>query len=363
MTRPHHPNRRSPRRRDDTTHPTPTRPRGRRAVERRPWPTAPTTTRPSPGKPTSGTNHPRSQGSAPTPTPATVWTAGTLPIDLDTAWPAQLVEKIVSSFSRPGEQVVLLPWPTTDEPRPRPAPVGADGVIDHAPDTEPNPGLADAVRTVERLDRGVRVEHVPDASATTAPAPRSLRADLDGNTGRACVTAPTTPPDCVEADPRHHTTTPIGSADLVVTTLHPRHNRDSGADRVALFAARLLRVGGILAVLTHCDWTTGELTDPTGAVVTAGQNADLLYLQHIVAVHAPVRDGRFHLPDTHPDHHPDGSPDRADTGAPQTRARHRALVRGLPEPHRRIHSDVLVLVQPHDHQPPTDTPSRTGDLR
>jgi hypothetical protein len=120
-------------------------------------------------------------------------------------------------------------------------------------------------------------------------------------------------------------------------------------------------------VLTHCDWTSGELTDPTGAVVAAGQNADLLYLQHIVALHTPVRDGEFHFADGHSD----GVHGDRDTDDGDARARHRASVRGLPAPHRRIHSDVLVFAQPHDHrQPtsasptaPTDTVSRPEDLR
>lgn len=332
-------------------------------MERRPWPTAPTTTRVSPGKPASGTTRPQSRASTSTPTPATVWTAGAHPIDLGAAWPPALVEKVVSSFSRPGAQVVLLPWPTTDEGRPRPALVGVDGVIDHAPDAESHPGLDDAVRTVERLDRSVRVVYVPDESTATGPASRPFWADLVGGTGPDPVTVPTAPAVAVETDAPRRTTAPSGDADLVVTRLHPQRSGDRGADLVALFAARLLRVGGILIVLTHCDWETGELTDPTGAVVTAGQNADLLYLQHIVAVHAPVRDGRFHLADTHSDHDADGSPNDTDTGDPQARARHRAQVLGLPEPHRRIHADVLVFAQPHDHQPPTDVPVREGDIR
>lgn len=359
MTRPDH-HGRSPRRRDDTTS---TRPGGRRQIERRPWPTAPTTTRVSPGKPASGTTRSRSHGSASTPTPATVWTPGERPIDLDAAWPVALVEKVVSSFSRPGAHVVLLPWPTLDEGRPRSVPVDADGAIDHAPDAEKNAEMADAANAVERLGRSARVEHVPDESTTTGPASRPFWADLVGGTGPAPTTIPTTPAVATEADAPHHTTAPTGDADLVVTRLHPRHSGDRGADLVALFAARLLRVGGILVVLTHCDWETGELTDPTGAVVTAGQNADLLYLQHIVALHAPVSNGRFATESLIAS---DGA-----TTENEARAEHRAAVRGLPAPHRRIHSDVLVFSQPHDHQPtpaapssaPTDAVPRPEDLR
>ena len=273
------------------------------------------------------------------------------------------MEKVVLSFSQPSAQVVLLPWPTADEVRPRLVPVGAGGVIDHAPGAEPNPDLTDAVHTVERLGRCARAERVPDEPVTTGPASRPFSADPVDGTSPAPATVPTAPAVTGDADAPHHTTAPVGGADLVVTTLHPRYSGDRGADLVALFAARLLRVGGILVVLTRCDWIAGELTDPTGTVVAAGQNADLLYLQHIVAVHAPVRDGRFHLADAHSTHNPDDDPDEADSGDPHARTRHRALVRGLPEPHRRIHSDVLVFAQPHDHQPPSDVPLPEGDIR
>jgi len=69
------------------------------------------------------------------------------------------------------------------------------------------------------------------------------------------------------------------------------------------------------------DNLTRPLIDPTGPMVAAAQNADLLYLQHIVAVHLPP-------------HH--------------LRLRH-ATRAGSAGPHQRVHSDVLVFAQPHDH--------------
>jgi hypothetical protein len=64
-------------------------------------------------------------------------------------------------------------------------------------------------------------------------------------------------------------------------------------------------------------------------VVAAAQNADLLYLQHIVLVHAPVRDGEFMI-------------------EPETTIR--APRHGQTATHYRIHADLLVFAQPHDHQ-------------
>src|SRR5690606_33680370 len=142
----------------------------------------------------------------------------------------------------------------------------------------------------------------------------------------------------------HGFDTVSSDADLVITSLPPSCAGDRVVDVVALLAARLLRDVSILAVLTHSDWSQGELVDSTGAVVGAAQSADLLYLQHVVALHVPVRDGRF-ATELLPDADGTGAERRAST-------EHRAVVRGLPAPHIRVHSDVLVFAQPHQHEPP-----------
>lgn len=127
------------------------------------------------------------------------------------------------------------------------------------------------------------------------------------------------------------------AADLVVTSAPPHQTTAELADQVVLTAARLLRVGGIFVALTHNDSTRGELTDRTGQLVASAQYADLLYLQHIVAVHVPIHGGQFRV-------------DLDDRMAEELRrAQHRAAVRDLPVPHLRIHSNVLVFAQPHDH--------------
>ena len=342
----------SPARRDDSTHPASSRSRARSGAERRPYPTATSTTRISPATPGAPSTRARSRGSAATPTPATVWTAGPAPIDLDTTWPTPFIEKIVDAFSEPGGRVTLLPWPTTHpshDDRPRLAPVFSDALPEHTPAAKPDHALADALAAVEGLGRSCRVVHVTADPATTGPGTRPFWADLIGAPDHPATTVAATPPSGISPE---HTSTAgdaTSDTDLIITSLCPEHGGDQFSDQVALVAARLLRVGGILVVLTHCDWSAGELIDPTGAVVASAQNADLLYLQHIVALHAPVRDGRF------------ADNAFADPGSPAAenaaRARHRAAVRGLPEPHRRIHSDVLVFAQPHDHEPPRLSPA------
>jgi hypothetical protein len=75
--------------------------------------------------------------------------------------------------------------------------------------------------------------------------------------------------------------------------------------------------------------------------VASAQNADLLYLQHIIALHIPIHRGHFHLPPA------------------LTRAPVQHHTPGRPASHHRISSDVLVFAQPHDHQPPP-LPSTTA---
>jgi hypothetical protein len=374
---PHAPKRRGDSSRDSTRPPS-TRSRTRRGVERRPYPTASTTTRVSPAKPGSPRARARSRGWSSTPTPATVWTAGAAPVDLDATWPAPIIEKIVGAFSEPGGRVALLPWPTmqptarpTPSTGPQLVPVFSDGVlagpITTAPGAEPDShndtAVADTLAAVEGLHRTARVVRVPVDPAATGPGSRPFWADLVGTPGGtpAPVSELSRPDlgggvlDGADAAPP--------DTDLIITSLRPEHGGDHTSDLVALAAARLLRVGGILAVLTHCDWPTGELIDPTGAVVAAAQNADLLYLQHIVALHVPVREGRFAIESS------TESLTELDstTAEDEARAAHRAAVRGLPAPHRRIHSDVLVFAQPHAYEPLSVSPAEqafdTGVIR
>jgi len=268
-----------------------------------------------------------------------VWPAGSSPIELHATWPVAIIDRVVTAFSTPGARVVLLPWPSPQGPRPALTPVAPDGVIDRAPDTDPDLEITDALHAVERLGRSAHIARVRHPVATDTPASAPFWADLIEG---ACP-APTTSAVPVNDGMAEDEAPSSGGDDLIIAGVRPELSGDRTADLIALFAARRLRVGGVLVVLTHCDWTSGQLTDPTGPVIAAGQNADLLYLQHIVAVHAPVRDGRFDLPEKHPD--------RAGNSA---RSCHRARVRGLPLPHERIHSDVLVFTQPHDHQPQAD---------
>ena len=108
-----------------------------------------------------------------------------------------------------------------------------------------------------------------------------------------------------------------------------------------MLAAIALRGGGILAVLTRCHHQPapgGALVDPTGAIVAAAQNADLLYLQHIVIPTGPLKPPR-----PHPTLSPPKPPDRGD---PDAHDRHDIT-----------HIDLLIFAQPHKYGLHTGTPT------
>jgi hypothetical protein len=317
-----------------------------------------------------------------------VWALGAHPIDASAAWPTALIEQIATAFSAPGDTVVLLPWPSpatlagalSDDGL-----VGAGGVIDHAPDELGSTELTAALDTLGGLARTAYLVHLDPRALARASASRPFWADLiehgiDGDIDSGVGSLPTrsatrhAPSTHAEEGLRVHAADggnggsrangsggevhAPGTADLVITSLpmNPEENPDvtadaealavAGRDLIAPAAARLLRAGGILVVITHSDWSRGWLLDPTGPVVAAAQNADLLYLQHIVALHTPIRDGELLAP-----------ADGDITAAQYARTAHRAQVRGLPAPHRRAASDLLVFAQPADHQRPPLPPA------
>lgn len=280
----------------------------RRATDRRAYPTAPTVTKLSPA-PTGRVERPANPGGYRM--PATVWICDPgEPTDTGATWSAPILRKTVESFSAAESSVIIL------EP-------GASAVPSSSPDRST---VLDRhivlLATITAMGRTVRGETIPHAST----------------------------PGPIVVGGEH------GEADLVIVNLSPEQATPEVCDAVAATAARLLRVGGVLAVLTHNDRDRGRLIDPTGTIVTSGQSADLLYLQHVVTIVGTVRRGRI-LPASNPDEN---------TRYPH--AQHHAAVRGLPTPHRRIHADLLVFAQPHDHAatptpPVADSDTTTGNPR
>ncbi|MEU0509073.1 hypothetical protein [Amycolatopsis sp. NPDC006125] len=208
-----------------------------------------------------------------------------------------IVEALTTSFSAPRSRVLL--GPNADE------------------------NAMNAVRALNR-DMEALAGFEPDSTDGQS---RPFWADLVTRAATPTADTPTPEPTAVEPGDR---------VDLILISLPADAAAVVSLDRLALMAAAWLRFGGILAVYTHSDWNHGHLTDPTGAIIAAAQNADLLYLQHIVTLHTPVRDGQLRTAPT------------PAAAVNYEAARHRATVRGLPAPHLRAHGDVLVFAQPSE---------------
>lgn len=179
--------------------------------------------------------------------PSTIWATGPDQINASDPWPAPIVTRAVTEFSRPADGVVLLASPTTTGRRPR-----------------LTSGTRAALTTIEDLERSSTIEHLGDRHGTA----------------------------------RTRTPHKAGEADLILSSLLPPENTTlSMIDEIIARAAARLAAGGVLVVFTRTTHNRdGVLLDATGATVAAAQAADLLFLQHIVAV--PISDGAIVAPVT-----------------------------------------------------------------
>lgn len=323
-----------PRRREDATRP----PRTRRGGDRAPYPGAHIATAPAtagarasarPQRPPTRA-HRRTTAADADPTPATVWTCGRDPIDAHETWPVPIVERITTAFTSTGAHVVLAAAGGGEPARAVPG-TGESTATD---DGVPAP-VQDAVRALGRTVTAITLDTRAEAAV---PASRPFWADLVGDLA-APATAPADTVAGAADDPSGDGCGGTNSqrrlrADLIVVALPAHEAGLVSLDRLALDTAAIVRRGGIVAVYTHSDGTGERLLDPTGAIVAAAQHADLLYLQHIVALHTPVRTGRLHARPS------------ASVAAEYERAAQRATVHGLPAPHLRAHADILAFAQP-----------------
>jgi len=276
------------------------RPRRTRSANGIPYPGAPDPSGPSvrPRRSTTTTEAERTRELPPI--PPTVWTTGPDPIDPAATWPVPIVESITTSFSAPGARVLIAPWPTSGTAGDRELAVARDAVFALGRDAM----VAELGTAAQSLADG-------GGRGLTAPKQRALRDEK--------ASAPT-------ADGAR--------ADLIITVLPTNGGGDGSAEALAIAAARVLVFGGILAVYTHTDWSTGRLIDRSGAVIASAQNADLLYLQHIVTLRTPIRDGRL-------------QPPPEPLGPVPDDAHHHPHQVGAAAPHTRAHGDVLVFAQAH----------------
>jgi hypothetical protein len=216
------------------------------------------------------------------PVPITVWRTPAH-ATMATSIPARLAHRLVTAYSRPGDVVV-------------------DVSADHA--------LTDATRRAGRrhhagwfTDAASLIVAGPTAAGIPDPAQSIPASDDPGraDTGHHAVpsAAPVTSAGCVGEADRYAAAapeTPRGRTGLVVAGWPLDGTDNSHAARLPGLlraAVTLLRPGGCLVLVVSRP--AGLLAWPQdfGALIAAARDAGLGYLQHIVAVHAPVDGDQF----------------------------------------------------------------------
>ncbi|WP_410660922.1 hypothetical protein [Amycolatopsis sp. lyj-112] len=219
--------------------------------------------------------------------PTTLWPfvdAEVLPgTALLAGWLGRTILTLVTTYTRPGDRVLLLSPPTPPHTSPRTAGRTYDG--------DPYTGLAEAVWTVARLGRGAD-------TATAAPAPdyRSDRPDPSRHGGAESGSRhrlsrlglhAVTDSNTDSAQPRRRAGDRLRNGfDLIITALDPHATDWLGhADWDALLAPC-----GLTAVVTHSDSRGGRLLDPHPALANTLGHHGLRCLDHIAVLTAPTPD-------------------------------------------------------------------------
>lgn len=255
------------------------------------------------------TRRPSSRGRAAI--PASVW-APPRPVDPDAAWPEPILERLITTLSAPGDRIALLAPDDTAAELPGPIYGTAARVV------VPPGTLAAAAETIEAHDRRPCVAARGNGAGGQRAVPYWARFVHPTPAGITVHTATgsSAEPDLEArgASALAGRSQAVGTAALVVAAVGSK----GVGEAFGTAAAELLRPGGTLAVITHCDRDGGRLRDSSGSIVAAAQNADLLYLQHVVALHHPIHGGRI----------------GADRAAAPSRP---------PSRHSRVHSDVYLF--------------------
>ncbi|WP_156077527.1 hypothetical protein [Saccharothrix sp. NRRL B-16314] len=188
-----------------------------------------------------------------------------------TPWLLAAVAKIVNTYTRPGQRVLLLASPP-DTARP-PAPASTELRTRLA--RNDYDGLLDAARTVARLDRDV---HTRTADPQTGSGPRTVHLVQDDG--------PEESPDRRPDPPVIATAPRPDRFDLIIAAAEPFALDGLRPTNWAGF----LNPNGTLAVVTHCDRSTGRLIDPAGPLVRAAHHAGLSYFDRIALLHTRLPD-------------------------------------------------------------------------
>lgn len=246
-----------------------------------------------------------------------------------TGWLGRAIVTLVTTYTRPGDRVLLLtpPIPTRVPPR----------VADRLHDVGHYGGLTEAVWTVARLGR--RVDTATAAPVLDDPGDRT---DSRPHTRAESVTRPrpsrlglrsVAEPDADSAHcPRNDGDRSHGTFDLIITAVNPGATDWIGhTDWDAQLTPE-----GLVAAITHSERRAGRLLEPTTALVDTLGSYQLRCLDHIAVQSAPASDsvatGRNTSGKAHRDTKPPTSIDS-------------------PVPIRQVHHDLVLFGRP----PATET--------
>ncbi|GAB3396156.1 hypothetical protein ATK30_5675 [Amycolatopsis echigonensis] len=235
-------------------------------------------------------------------------------------WLGRTIVTLVTTYTRPGDRVLLL--------TPPPSPRTLRHAVGGARDAAPYAGLAEAVWTVARLGRSTDTATAvlaPDCPGEHTDSPRrsGVESGSRPRLGRLDLHPLADPHPDSPRPPRRDGDRPRGGFDLIITSLDPRATDWlARADWDALLTPR-----GLVAVVTHSDSRDGQLRDPLATLLNTLGSRGLRCHDHIAVLATPVPN----LPDR-PDRMcaedsvPDFSPRAADAAAPPLRSVHHDLV-------------------------------------
>jgi hypothetical protein len=219
--------------------------------------------------------------------PTTLWSfadADALPgTALLAGWLGRTIITLVTTYTRPGDRVLLLAPPASTRVPSWPS-GGARG-------EDPYTGLTEAVWTVARLGRSAD-------TATATPTPDHVCDRTDPTVGDGgesgsrprpcrCGLRPPADPDAETGScPDSATCSPRGRFDLIISAVNP-HDTDWLTD--ADWDTSLTPTG-LAAVLTHSGFRRGRLLDPHRAIMDTFHHRQLGCLDHIAVLDAPPAD-------------------------------------------------------------------------
>jgi hypothetical protein len=201
-------------------------------------------------------------------------------------WLLTALVKIVTTYTQPGQRVLLLAAPRSLNGAAR----SSSTPVRNGPDRDRYDGLFEASWTVARLGRSVQTR---TAQAAT---------DRFGYTLATAETGSESEPG-LDAGPTRNNQSGLAGANQSGPRPAPvGHGRDRfdliivAAEQRALDIVRptdwagQLTQTGILAVVTHGDSARGQFADPADALSAAAHGTGLRYLDRIALLTAPIRD-------------------------------------------------------------------------